>query len=176
MIGITSTAKHYLNQTTESNLRPKDTWLKLWVLLINYRSAIGLCGQYGYFSLSSLVSGKVLLRSSMVIWSKGIMFLNISSCQRQTVRREKIWFKCFKILNLIKSNHFIYEQSFTYKHSQTYFGFGTSFRHWAANVHFCASALLLLLSAGYSILIVSAAIIIYYKYMTWVHVLACTLD
>ncbi len=80
------------------------------------------------------------------------------------------------ILNLIKSNNFIYEQSFTYKHSQTYFGFGTSFRHWAANVHFCASALLLLLSAGYSILIVSAAIIIYYKYMTWVHVLACTLD
>lgn len=52
-----------------------------------YRSAIGLWGQYGYFSLSSLVSGKASYKSSYVICSKGIMLLNFWSLkweQRQT--------------------------------------------------------------------------------------------
>lgn len=102
-IGITSTAEALLRPDyTEQPQIHKDLLLKLWVMLINYRSAIGLCGQYGYFALSSLVSGKVLLRSSMVIWSKGIMFLNFSSCQWQTTRGGK-WLKCFIIVNFIKS-------------------------------------------------------------------------
>ena len=42
--------------------------------------SMGWWGQYGYFFLSSLASGKISFESSLVSWSKGIVFLVFSSC------------------------------------------------------------------------------------------------
>jgi hypothetical protein len=66
---------------------------------------MGWWGQYGYFFLSSLVSGKISFKSSMVIWSKGIMFLIFSSYKEQKPVSYRKWSRPLRPKQESKEDH-----------------------------------------------------------------------